>query len=114
MKLSVVIVSYNVCSYLEKCLDSVEKALAGIDSEVFVVDNASTDNTMAVLPGRYTWVRFIANDENLGFARANNIAIRQAQGEYVLLLNRIQRLPSIRCARLWPLWTTISRPAERA
>ena len=87
MKLSVVIVSYNVCSYLEKCLDSVEKALAGIDSEVFVVDNASTDNTMAVLPGRYTWVRFIANDENLGFARANNIAIRQAQGEYVLLLN---------------------------
>ena len=87
MKLSIVIVSYNVCSYLEKCLDSVEKALAGIDSEVFVVDNASTDNTMAVLPERYPWVRFIANDENLGFARANNIAIRQAQGEYVLLLN---------------------------
>ena len=75
MKLSIVIVSYNVCSYLEKCLDSVEKALAGIDSEVFVVDNASTDNTMAVLPERYPWVRFIANDENLGFARAHNIAI---------------------------------------
>ena len=87
MKLSVVIVSYNVRSYLDQCLQSVMKALEGIDGEVFVVDNASSDDTMAVLPGRYPLVHFIANGENIGFARANNIAIRQSAAEYVLLLN---------------------------
>ena len=87
MKLSIVIVSYNVRSYLDRCLESVQKALEGIESEVFVVDNASTDDTMTVLPPRYPRVRFIANDENLGFACANNQAIRIATGEYVLLLN---------------------------
>lgn len=87
MKLSVVIVSYNVRHYLDECLESVQKALEGIEAEVFVVDNASTDDTTSVLPQKYTWVRFIANEENLGFSRGNNIAIRQATGEYVLLLN---------------------------
>jgi len=87
MKLSIVIVSYNVRHYLDQCLASVQKALAGIEAEVFVVDNASADDTMTCLPPRYPWVTFIANDENLGFARANNVAIRQARGQYVLLLN---------------------------
>ena len=87
MKLSIVIVSYNVRSYLEQCLDSVQKAAEGLDTEVFVVDNASSDDTVEVIGSRYPWVQLIANKENLGFARANNIAIRQAQGEYVLLLN---------------------------
>ena len=87
MKLSVVIVSYNVRHYLEACLQSVGKAAEGIDCEVFVVDNASSDDTMTVLPASFPWVRFLANDENLGFARANNMAIRQSAGEYVLLLN---------------------------
>jgi GT2 family glycosyltransferase len=72
---------------LDECLESVQKALEGIEAEVFVVDNASTDDTMSVLPQKYTWVRFIASEENLGFSRGNNIAIRQATGEYVLLLN---------------------------
>ena len=87
MKLSVIIVSYNVRRYLDQCLESVGKALKGVESEVFVVDNASSDDTMTVLPPKYTEVKFVANDENLGFARANNVAIRQSQGEYVLLLN---------------------------
>lgn len=87
MKLSIVIVSYNVRSYLEQCLDSVRKAAEGLETEVFVVDNASADDTVEAIGSRYPWVRLIANTENLGFARANNIAIRQAQGEYVLLLN---------------------------
>ena len=87
MKLSIVIVSYNVRSYLEQCLDSVQKAAEGLDTEVFVVDNASSDDTVEAIGSRYPWVQLIANKENLGFARANNIAIRQAQGEYVLLLN---------------------------
>ena len=87
MKLSIVIVSYNVCSYLEQCLQSVQTALEGIDGEVFVVDNHSDDDSVEVVRNRYPWVRLIANRENLGFARANNIAITQSEGEYVLLLN---------------------------
>ena len=87
MKLSVVIVSYNVRSYLEQCLQSVQKALEGIEGEVFVVDNRSDDDSVEVVKTRYPWVRLIANEENMGCAKANNIAIRQAGGEYVLLLN---------------------------
>ena len=87
MKRSVVIVSYNVRHYLEQCLDSVQKAIDGIEAEVFVVDNASSDDTVSYVSQHYPWVKLIANEENLGFSRANNIAIRQAQGDYVLLLN---------------------------
>ena len=88
MKLSVVIVSYNVRSFVAQCLDSVQKASEGLDGvEVFVVDNASADDTVSYIGSHYPWVKLIANDDNLGFSRANNIAIRQAQGEYILLLN---------------------------
>lgn len=87
MKLSIVIVSYNVRTFVEQCLDSVQKASRGIDVEVFVVDNASADDTVEVIGRRYPWVHLIANTSNLGFAGANNIAIRQSVGEYVLLLN---------------------------
>ena len=88
MKLTIVIVSYNVRSFVAQCLDSVQKASEGLDGvEVFVVDNASADDTVSYIGSRYPWVKLIANDDNLGFSRANNIAIRQAQGEYILLLN---------------------------
>ena len=87
MKLSIVIVSYNVRTYLEQCLQSVQKALEGIEGEVFVVDNHSEDDSVAVVRADYPWVRLIENPENVGFARANNIAIRQSEAEYVLLLN---------------------------
>lgn len=87
MKLSVVIVSYNVRSYLEQCLQSVQRALEGIEGEVFVVDNHSSDDSVEVVKCDYAWVKLMENQENQGFARANNLAIRQAQGEYVLLLN---------------------------
>jgi GT2 family glycosyltransferase len=87
MKLSVVIVSYNVCQLLEDCLRSVEKDLAGIDSEIYVVDNASSDHTVERLQPLFPAVHFVANTENVGFARANNQAIRLSQAEYVLLLN---------------------------
>ena len=87
MKLSVVIVSYNVRLLLEACLQSVEKALKGIDGEIFVVDNHSSDDSVTYLEPRFPDVHFIANKENLGFARANNQAIRQSQAEYVLLLD---------------------------
>lgn len=87
MKLSVVIVNYNVKYYLDQCLKSLLRALKGIDAEVFVVDNHSRDGSIAYLRHRYPTVHFIASAHNLGFARGNNIAIRQSQGEYVLLLN---------------------------
>lgn len=87
MKLSVVIVSYNVRGYLENCLQSVNRALEGIEGEVFVVDNHSDDDSVEAVRSQYPWVRLIENQENMGFSRANNIAIREAHGEYVLLLN---------------------------
>ena len=87
MKLSVVIVSYNVRELLTACIDSVVKAAEGIDTEVFVVDNKSVDDTIEIINRDYPWVHLINNKENLGFSKANNIAIRQAEGEYVLLLN---------------------------
>jgi GT2 family glycosyltransferase len=87
MKLSVVIVSYNVRELLTACIDSVVKAAEGIDTEVFVVDNNSADDTVEVIARDYPWVHLINNKENLGFSKANNIAIRQSEGEYVLLLN---------------------------
>ena len=87
MKLSVVIVSYNVRELLTACIDSVVKAAEGIDTEVFVVDNDSADDTVEVIACDYPSVHLINNKENLGFSKANNIAIRQSEGEYVLLLN---------------------------
>ena len=87
MKLSVIIVNYNVRPYLTACLDSVQRALEGIESEVFVVDNHSDDDSVEVISRDYAWVHLINNRENLGFSKANNIAIRQAQGKYILLLN---------------------------
>ena len=87
MKLSVVIVSYNVRELLTACIDSVVKAAEGIDTEVFVVDNDSADDTVEVIARDYPSVHLINNKENLGFSKANNIAIRQSAGEYVLLLN---------------------------
>lgn len=87
MKLSVIIVSYNVCQLLEDCLRSVEKGMEGIEGEIFVVDNASSDQTIERLTPLFPNVHFVVNHENVGFARANNQAIRQSEAEYVLLLN---------------------------
>ncbi len=87
MKLSVVIVNYNVEYFLEQCLHSVRKACVGIESEVWVVDNASADGSLRMLAEKFPEVHVITNTENLGFAKANNQAIRQSKGEFVLLLN---------------------------
>ena len=87
MKLTVVIVSYNVRDYIAQCLHSLRRALQGLEAEVYVVDNHSHDDTVAYLREQFPEVTVIASNHNLGFARANNIAIRQTQGNYVLLLN---------------------------
>ena len=87
MTLSVVIVSYQVRYYLAQCLDSLNRALEGMDGEVIVVDNHSSDDTVPYIRKHYPWVRLIANNHNLGFARANNIALNLAQGKYILFVN---------------------------
>lgn len=87
MKLSVVIVNYNVKEELTFCLSSVQRALQDVEGEVFVVDNHSADGSCDVVKTLFPWVTLIENAENLGFARANNIAIKKSCGEYVLLLN---------------------------
>lgn len=87
MKLSVVIVNYNVRYFLEQCLISVGRAIKNIPAEVFVVDNASNDGSIEMVREKFGWVRLIANTDNGGFSKANNQAMRIATGEYVLLLN---------------------------
>ncbi|WP_315548569.1 glycosyltransferase family 2 protein [Prevotella koreensis] len=87
MKLTVVIVSYNVRHYLEQCLNSLQRALHGLEAEVYVVDNHSKDDTVEKISRSFPDVNLVASNHNLGFARANNIAIKQTESEYVLLLN---------------------------
>jgi GT2 family glycosyltransferase len=87
MKLTVVIVNYNVKHFLEQCLYAVEKAIETIPAEVYVVDNNSVDGSNGMLIHKFPWVKLIANKKNVGFSTANNQAIRESKGEYVLLLN---------------------------
>ena len=88
MKLSVVIVNYNVCHYIEQCIYSVQKATCDMDCEIFVVDNHSADGSVDYLKQRFgSQINLIECNHNGGFAKANNLAIRQSKGEYVLLLN---------------------------
>lgn len=87
MKLSVVIVNYNVKYFLEQALYSVRKAMQGMEGEVFVVDNNSVDDSCEMIHRKFPEVHLIANHENTGFSKANNQAIRLAKGEYILLLN---------------------------
>ncbi|MES1159147.1 MAG: glycosyltransferase family 2 protein [Bacteroidota bacterium] len=106
MILSVIIVNYNVKYFLEQCLYSVEKALLqGVAegtggepaAEIIVVDNNSSDGSLAYLQPRFPRVRFIANEDNVGFGRANNQALKVAGGKYILFLNPDTILPEDYC-----------------
>jgi GT2 family glycosyltransferase len=87
LQLSVIIVNYNVKHFLEQCLQSVLLAGKNIAIEIFVVDNSSTDGSAAHLPPLFPQVNFMWLDKNVGFAKANNIGVAQAKGEYILFLN---------------------------
>ena len=87
MKLTVVIISYNVKYFLEQCLNSLEQATQGIEHEVIVIDNASDDHSTEYITARFPKVKWIASDINHGFSRANNMAFELAQGKYILMLN---------------------------
>jgi N-acetylglucosaminyl-diphospho-decaprenol L-rhamnosyltransferase len=85
--LSVVIVSYNTRDLLRDCLRSIFDSLCELSVAVWVVDNASADGSAAMVAAEFPHVRLLARDDNLGFARANNLALKQASGRYLLLLN---------------------------
>jgi GT2 family glycosyltransferase len=85
-KLSVFIVTYNSAALLRPCLDSL--LLQNVpDTEIIVVDNASRDDTVDLVRGHYPAVKLIASDRNLGFGNANNLALQQADGDFIILLN---------------------------
>ncbi|WP_142018801.1 MULTISPECIES: glycosyltransferase family 2 protein [Chryseobacterium] len=87
MKLSVIIVNYNVTQLLRSCLLSLQKYIQDIDYEVIVIDNASTDSSWGNLIPEFSDVHFISSETNGGFSKANNQAVQTAKGEYILLLN---------------------------
>lgn len=103
--LSIVIVSWNTCELTLACLESIEREVrvrrdAGrIECEVLLVDNASSDETVASVRGRFPWVTVLAQTENLGFAAGNNVGFRAAHGRHILLLNSdtVLRHNSIEC-----------------
>jgi GT2 family glycosyltransferase len=87
MQLSVIILNYNVRYFLELCVISVQKALETIDAEIIVVDNNSSDGSCEMMKQRFPNITFIANKENLGFPKGNNIGVAQAKGKYICILN---------------------------
>ncbi len=87
MKLSIIIVNYNVQYFLEQCLLSIKRATEKMEAEVFVVDNASVDGSVEMVRQKFPSVKVIANTNNVGFSKANNQGIEKATGEYILLLN---------------------------
>ena len=87
LDISIVIINWNTKEFLARCLQSLRKAGEDLESEVFVVDNASTDGSAAMVQEKFSWVQLVENKKNVGFARANNQAIGLSRGGYVLLLN---------------------------
>ncbi|WP_115461586.1 glycosyltransferase family 2 protein [Winogradskyella aurantiaca] len=87
MKLSVIILNYNVSAFLQLCLQSVAKALDPIDGEIIVIDNNSTDDSCLMVETHFPQVVLIKNTENYGFSKGNNIGVRNAKGEFVCILN---------------------------
>lgn len=93
MQLSVIVLNYNVRYHLELCLLSVTRATQHLESEIIVVDNASSDDSLQMLATRFPHLKVIANTENLGFSKANNLGVKEACGEYVCILNPDTVLP---------------------
>lgn len=85
--LSIIIVNWNVRDLLWECLRSIETGRGDLALEVIVVDSASTDDSAAMVAAEFPWVTLLPQTENVGFPRGNNIGLREAKGEYLLLLN---------------------------
>lgn len=87
MKLSVIILNYNVCDFLRQAILTVQLAIENIEAEIIIVDNNSPDGSAAMVRKEFPELLFIENKENIGFGRANNQAVAKAKGEYVCILN---------------------------
>src|SRR5690606_5773621 len=87
MKLSVIILNYNVRYFLEQCILSVQQALQGLDAEIIVIDNNSVDGSCDMVSEKFPQITLISNKENVGFSKANNQGVAIAKGEYVCILN---------------------------
>ena len=87
MQLSVIIVNYNVKYFLEQCLCSVLNAIKNVEAEIIVIDNDSSDGSQQFFSNKFASVHFIWNWKNVGFSKANNTALQQAKGKYILFLN---------------------------
>ena len=104
MKLSIIIVNYNVEHFLEQCLLSVQKASKGIEVEVFVVDNNSIDGSINMIKEKFPEVIMIVNNENVGFSKANNQAIRLAKENwffYSIPTQLLKKTPSKNAFNSW-------------
>jgi len=87
LKLSVIILNYNVRYFLELCLQSVQAAISNIDAEIIVVDNNSKDESCQMVKQLFPDVTLIENKENSGFSKGNNLGVKIANGEYICILN---------------------------
>ncbi|MEO5776451.1 MAG: glycosyltransferase family 2 protein [Flavobacterium sp.] len=87
MQLSVIILNYNVRYFLELCVLSVQKAIQNLDAEIIVIDNNSSDDSCAIMKQCFPNIKLIENKENSGFPKGNNIAVKEAKGEYICILN---------------------------
>lgn len=85
--LSIIVVNWNTRQLLQKCLQAITENIHDINSEIFVVDNGSSDGSQEMVRVNFPQVNLIENTENVGFAKANNQAIRFSKGKYILLLN---------------------------
>jgi GT2 family glycosyltransferase len=86
-ELSIVIVSYNTKDLLRECLQSVEREVPGLSTEIFLVDNNSSDGSPLMVETEFPQVKVMRSPINLGFGAANNLALEAAQGRYIVLLN---------------------------
>ena len=87
MQLTVIILNYNVRYFLELCVLSVQKAIQNLDAEIIVIDNNSSDDSCAMMKRRFPHIKLIENKENSGFPKGNNVAVKEAKGEYICILN---------------------------
>ena len=87
MQLTVIILNYNVRYFLEQCVLSVQKAIQNLDAEIIVIDNNSLDDSCIMMKKLFPNIKLIQNSKNLGFPKGNNIAVKEAKGEYICILN---------------------------
>ena len=87
MKLSVIILNYQVRYFLEQCILSVQRAISNLEAEIIIIDNNSNDGSCQMVKDRFPEITLIENKENVGFSKANNQAVKLAKGEYLCILN---------------------------